>query len=58
MVITTIWVYKTGMAEWERSQTRTLCCFSLALLVPLGAIAAIIMTLIRTVALFLAAIEW
>lgn len=56
MLIATIWVYKTGMAEWERSQTANPLLLLAGLIVPIGAIVAIIVTLLRTVALFLAAI--
>jgi hypothetical protein len=56
MVIATIWVYQTGMAEWDRSQKVNPLLLLAGLFVPIGAIVAIIMTLIRAVALFLAAI--
>lgn len=56
MVIAAIWAYKTGMAQWERSQTADSLLLLAGLLVPIGAIAAIVMTVIRAVVLFLTAI--
>jgi hypothetical protein len=56
MVIATIWVYKTGMAEWDQSQTANPLLLLAGVLVPIGAIIAIIIALLRAVALFLAAI--